>query len=313
MSGTLYFLVGPTAAGKTELCLRWAESQPGRRMEILSCDSLQVYRGMDIGTAKPSREELGRVVHHGINLVEPGQRFTIVDYVEYARKVVEEARQRGVDLLVSGGSGFYLKSFFAPVLDPVEVPESVSRSVRTLFRERGHGAMVARIRALNPDGLGTLEVRNPRRVMRALERCLASGRSLLELQEEFQEQPLPYPDYRKQVCLACRSRGMLEERIARRTSGMLEAGLVDEVRALMDGPGFLENPSAARAIGYRETVAFLQDGSRDLSKLESEINTNTLKLVKKQRTWFRSQIPVDQELNLDELSLEKAVDRLFAG
>jgi len=311
MSGTFYIVTGPTGVGKTELSLRWAESQK-EKVEILSCDSLLVYKGMDIGTAKPARKDLERIPHHGIDLVSPKESFTVADYVRYARRVVEKIRREEKTLLITGGSGFYLKSFLQPVLDPVEIPESVSRAVRTLYQEQGYGAMVARVKALNPCGLGNLDLRNPRRVMRALERCLASGRQLPELQEEFRNQPLPFGEFKKKVCLLMRSRDSLRSRIEKRTREMLEAGLVKEVSQLLER-GFRENPSAAGAIGYRETIAYLESGEEDIKGLEEAIVTETLKLVKKQQTWFRKQIPADQEINLDRVSSEEAIDRLFAG
>lgn len=297
MKGTLYFLSGPTAVGKTELSLRWAESREFP-VEILSCDSLQVYRGMDIGTAKPSGAELERVPHHGLDLLDPHEPFSVAAYVDYARGTVETLTAEGKAVLVTGGSGFYLKSFFAPVLDPVEIPEPVTRTVRALYREQGLGAMVARIKALNPAGVGDLEVRNPRRVMRALERCLASGKQLPELQADFRNQPIPYADYAKRSCLLDRAKEDLEERIATRTRSMLEAGLVEEVDRLR-GAGFEANPSATRSVGYRECLEWMKNGGGDREALEESINRATWRLVKKQRSWFRNQIEADRTLLLE--------------
>lgn len=308
----LYFLVGPTAVGKTALAVRWCEAAVERPREILSCDSLQVYRGMDIGTAKPTEEERAQARHHGIDLSDPGTPFNVVDFAAYAKQVVEDAGERGVDLLICGGSGFYLKSFFTPVIDPVQVPESVARSVRALYREGGYPAMVARLKALNPDGLGALDVQNPRRVMRALERCLAAAKPLSLLQEEFRRLPLPFAEYSKHVCLLHRSPEALRTRVGARSEQMLAAGLVEEVQRLLEIPGFRDNPSAAGAIGYRECIAALAAGQPDPVALAEEIAANTMKLVKKQRTWFRHQIPVGAELSLDDLDVDSAVVRLFA-
>ncbi len=309
MGGSLYFISGPTAVGKTELSLRWALAQKNGA-EILSCDSLLVYKGLDIGTAKPSKTELAAVPHHGIDLVEPNQQFTIVNYVAYCEKVVKDVLSRGKTLLVTGGSGFYLKSFFAPVLDPVEVPERVSQSVRTLYREQGLPALLARVKALNPDGMGDLETQNPRRVVRALERCIASGRPLPELQEAFKNQPTPYGDFEKRVCLLTRDSEVLKDRIRLRAETMVGRGLVEEVRAML-GKGLAENASAARAIGYRETIAYIEEASMDTEDLVRAITANTYALVKKQRTWLRKQIPVDRTINLDETEVDQALDSLF--
>ncbi len=308
MKGTLYFLSGPTAVGKTELSLRWAETREFP-VEILSCDSLQVYRGMDIGTAKPSVETRRRVPHHGIDLLEAHEPFSIAAYVEYARKTVEALTAAGRAVLVTGGSGFYLKSFFAPVLDPVEIPKPVTRSVRALYHEQGLGAMVARIKALNPGGVGDLEVANPRRVMRALERCLASRKQLPELQAAFRNQPTPYAEYRKRTSLLDRTREDLEKRIANRTRTMLEAGLVEEVERLLAN-GFEANPSATRSVGYRECLDWMKNDGSDREALEVGINRATWRLVKKQRSWFRNQIEAER-MHLLEPKKPDPVEDLF--
>lgn len=297
MADVLHVLTGPTAVGKTELSLRWAEARP-EGADILSCDSLLVYRGMDIGTAKPTPEQRARVPHHGIDLCPPARQYSIVDYVAMARRVVEAVTASGRALLVTGGSGFYLKSFFAPVIDPVEVPARVAESVRALYREQGIDAVLARLKAVSPAGLGTLETRNPRRVIRALERCLASGRELPDLQEEFRRQPEPFAGFEKRVCLLTRSPDVLKARVRRRVEAMLEAGLVEEVERLR-AEGIEANPSAAGAIGYRETLAFLENREADRESLARAITANTIGLLKKQRTWFRKQIPIHREIDLD--------------
>lgn len=278
----LRVLAGCTAAGKTEWALRWAEQHGA---EIVSCDSLLFYRGMDIGTAKPTPAELARVPHHLIDVCEVTEQMNIARYVELARAALAAIVARGRIPLVVGGSGFYLKSFFAPVADAVEVPESVRAEVAALSPK----AALTRLQELNPAGVGSLDTANPRRVVRALERCLASGRTVLELAEAFGRQLSPFADWRPRLTLIERRPDELEERIARRVAAMLEAGLVDEVRSVV-AKGVKENPSAQRAIGYREVIEFLE-GRLPLPQLAAEIVKNTRALVKKQRTWFRTQLP----------------------
>ena len=165
MKPKLHVLTGCTAVGKTEWALRWAEA---RGAEIVSCDSLLFYRGLDIGTAKPTAAERTRVPHHLVDICEVGERMDITHYVAKARAAVEEIQARGRPVLVVGGSGFYLKSFFSPVADEVAVPAPLREEVAQLSLE----AALDRLRALNPAGLGALDTANPRRVSRALERCL---------------------------------------------------------------------------------------------------------------------------------------------
>lgn len=293
MSETLYILTGPTAVGKTALALEWAARNGA---EILSCDSLLVYQGMNIGTAKPSTEELRKVPHHGIDCFAASRPCNVADYVTIALKTVEEILARGNKVLVVGGSGFYLKSFFEPVFDDLEIPEVVKNQIEALEQE-GSEALLAALEACNPEGLGNLDIHNPRRVRRALERCLASGKPLFLLQEELAKKASPFASYTKKTCLLTRDAEVLRERVRLRVSAMIEAGLVEEVRALKSA-GFEVNPSGSRAIGYRETLAWLDTGG-PLESLAQAITQNTYELLRKQRIWFRKQIPIDQTLDLD--------------
>jgi len=281
-SGVLHVLTGCTAVGKTEWALRWAEA---RGAEIVSCDSLLFYRGMDVGTAKPSAAELARVPHHLVDLCDLGDRMDVTRYVARTRTALAEIAARGRSALVVGGSGFYLKAFFSPVADEVAVPASLRAEVAALPL----AVALDRLRALNPSGLETLDTENPRRVARALERCLASGRTLAELAAEFARQPAPFADWAVKLARIDRAPEELDRRIEARVAAMLRAGLVGEVRRLLP-LGLAENPSAARAIGYRETIDVLE-GRLPERDLASVIVKNTRALVKKQRTWFRTQLP----------------------
>ena len=285
-------LTGPTAAGKTEWALRWAERFGA---EIVSCDSLLFYRGMDIGTAKPTPAERGRVRHHLIDLCDVTEQMDITRYIALARAAIDDIRVRGRRVLVTGGSGFYLKAFCGPVADDIEVAAVIRERVRALPA----AAALGELRALNPAGLGALDVANPRRVARALERCLASGRTLAELQDAFARQPGAFADFSMKLTLLDRAPAELEQRMSQRVTAMLGAGLVDEVRRLR-AAGIERNPSAARAIGYREVLAYL-DGALAESALAAEIVKNTRALVKKQRTWFRTQLPPHRVIPTTEL------------
>jgi tRNA dimethylallyltransferase len=294
MKPLLHVLTGCTATGKTEWALRWAEA---RGAEIVSCDSLLFYRGMNLGTAKPTAAEQARVPHHLIDLCEVSERMDVTDYVTKARIAVQEIQARGRKVLVVGGSGFYLESFFSPVADEVAVTATLRAEVAALPLADA----LARLRALNPAGLGALDTANPRRVTRALERCLASGRPLLELAADFARQPGPFADWQVELTRLERPPDELERRIETRVAAMLREGLVAEVRQLCDR-GLRSNPSAARAIGYREVIDFI-DGKLPEPKLAAEIVKNTRALVKKQRTWFRTQLPPHRAVMADGLTV----------
>lgn len=300
LSGVIHVLTGCTAVGKTETALQWAEAHGA---EIISCDSLLFYRGMDIGTAKPTKDELSRVPHHLIDICEPSEPMDIARYVALARIAVQELVTRGVPILVTGGSGFYLKSFFGPVVDAV----TVSSAVRQHVAEMSQATALAELHQRNPAGLGALDVSNPRRVTRALERCIASGRTLAELQAEFAAQPGAFADCEIRLVELVRQADELDQRIRSRVEQMIAGGLVEEVRGLL-AAGLMKNPSGAGAIGYREVRAHL-DGSLPLENLAGEIISNTRALVKKQRTWFRTQLPAHRQLPAEDCVPEK----LFAG
>lgn len=295
---SLHVLTGPTASGKTARALDWAERHGA---EIVSCDSLLFYRGMDIGTAKPTPAELARVPHHLIDVVEPRERYDVQRYVASARAAVDAIVQRGRRVLVVGGSGFYLRSFFAPMSDGIEVDPALRTELEARLAAEGLPALVAELRALNPAGLGTLDTANPRRVVRALERCRASGRPLVELAAEFAEKPSAFADFEVRLARLDCGAEALERRIVARVRAMLDAGLVDEVRRL-DTVGLRENASASRAIGYREVLDYL-DGRKPLAALEGEIVRNTRALVKKQRTWFRTQLPPHRVVDVADVEM----------
>ncbi|MFI5337715.1 MAG: tRNA (adenosine(37)-N6)-dimethylallyltransferase MiaA [Opitutales bacterium] len=285
----LHILTGCTAVGKTELALDWAEANGA---EIVSCDSLLFYRGMDIGTAKPTPAERARVTHHLIDLRDVSDQMDVTHYVTSARRAVDDILGRGRRVLVTGGSGFYLKAFFSAVADDTAVPADLRDELRGRLEREGLEPLLAELRSLNPAGLGALDVHNPRRVLRALERCRASGRPLVALQAEFAARPGPFADCEVRLCELAREPADLDRRIGQRVDAMLRAGLVDEVRRLLDA-GLQENQSAARAIGYRETMDFLA-GRLPEAELAPAIIRNTRALVKKQRTWFRTQLPAHQ-------------------
>ena len=291
MTQTLHIITGPTAVGKTEYALSYAQKHDA---EIVSCDASLVYRGMNIGTAKPSPEELARVPHHLIDVNEVDEPYDIVAYVRDAQAAVKDIFARGKSVVVTGGSGFYLKSFFAPVIDIVVVSDAIRAQVADLYESKGLEGLVADLGQRSPEGFGNLDRLNPRMVLRALERCIASGKSLPALQAEFAARPEPYADFQKRYVLLERDAENLRQRVSRRVEMMLQAGLIEEVECLRE-LGIESNPSAATAIGYRETLSYLK-GDIQLKALAPAIIQNTNHLVKKQRTWFRTQIRRPDEL-----------------
>jgi len=300
MSRTIHVLTGCTAVGKTELALRWAEA---RGAEIVSCDSLLFYRGADIGTAKPTCAERERVPHHLIDVCGIAERMDVTQFVRQARAAIDGILARGRAVLVTGGSGFYLRAFFAPVADEVAVPAELRADIRARLESEGLESLVAELAQLNPLGLGALDIHNPRRVTRALERCRASGKTLATLQADFAALPAPFADCSVQLTELVREFPDLESRIEQRVDAMLKAGLVAEVRGLL-AQGLKLNPSAAGAIGYRETIDFLESRLTE-PELPAAIARNTRALVRKQRTWFKTQLPPHRRLDAATIGVEE--------
>ena len=297
MNRTLFILTGFTAVGKTRLSLNWAKKN---RAEIVSCDSLLFYRHMNIGTAKPTIEEMSEVPHHMIDIQNPSEQYSINEYVKKASKVVKEIHSRDNRVLVVGGSGFYLKSFFSSVVDNLKLDPEIKNELEAKFESQSLMDSVAELERLNPYGLGNLDTENPRRVLKAWMRCVASGKTLLELKDRFDSQPGEFDSYNTELLVLERPREELEERVRIRVDGLLADGLVEEVRELLR-LGIEKNPSAATAIGYRETIEFIK-GRLNESELASSIAQNTRKLLKKQRTWFKKFLPAKAVCDVSSLN-----------
>ncbi len=286
MKPLVVIISGVTCSGKTEAAISKALDMDA---EIISCDSVQVYRGMDIGSAKASKEDREKVRHHLIDVAEPSEAFDVARYITLAKSALDDISRRGKNVVVAGGSGFYLKSWFSAVTDDVEIPTSVAEKVDDIERKGGYDALLNTLLEIDPESANLVDVKNPRRVKNALRRCMASGKSARELLENFSKLPCPYGDIERRFILLDRSDEDLSKRIRERTGRMLEGeALVRETLSLIKA-GIERNPSARSAIGYRETIAWLKSSS-PLEELEKEINSNTLSLVKKQRKFFRNSL-----------------------
>ncbi len=289
--GPLLAIVGPTAAGKTALSLELAEALGG---EIVSADSRQIYRGMDIGSAKATPAEQARVPHHLLDLVEPDQVLTLAEYQRLAYRVIDAIHARGRLPLLVGGSGQYV----AAVLEGWRIPEVAPQPD---LRERlaadatAHGAeaLHARLAALDPAAAARIDHRNVRRVIRALEVCLVAGRPISELQGK---EP---PPYRIQRIGVTRPRPVLYERIDARVDAMIEAGLVDEVQRLADA-GYDWNLPAMTGLGYRQIGLYLR-GEAALDEAVALVKQATRRFVQQQYNWFPLDDPAIRWLDPEQV------------
>ena len=275
----LVVLIGPTAVGKTALSLALA-----RRLdaEIISGDSMLFYRGFDIGTAKPTKEERAAVPHHFIDILAPEASFNVMDFQRLAREEIGRIAARGKLPLVVGGTGLYIKSLLEGyVFNETSGDRAYREKLERLAQEKGKAFVHGLLQEADPDAAARLHVNDFRRVVRALE-VASLGNEHISEQREAAGGELAYDAY---VIGLWRERQALYARIEERVDAMLEAGLADEVRSLL-AEGVPRDCPAMKGIGYREMLAYLA-GSMDLPLAAEEIKKATRHFAKRQLTWFR--------------------------
>ena len=276
-AGPLLALVGPTASGKTEAGVLLAERLGA---EVLSFDSMSVYRGMDVGTAKPSPEERGRVPHHLVDVVDPAEPFSIARFQTLARRALAEVAGRGRPALLVGGSGLY----FRAVVDDLDVPPTdpgTRAELESEARAAGPARLHARLRSLDPDAAGRIEPGNLRRTVRALEVATITGRPFSSFADDWRR----YPADRVRAAGVRVRPEVLRRRIEERVNRQVDEGLVDEVRALLGG-GFERFLTAGQAIGYAEMVEHVT-GRITLQEAMALMVRRTRALARRQLAWFR--------------------------
>lgn len=274
-----YVLTGPTASGKTELGLLLAQRLGA---EIVSLDSMALYRGMDLGTAKPTAAQRSAVPHHLVDLVWPDEDFSVARYLEASRQAVEDIQQRGRRTLFIGGTPLYLKALLRGLFDGPPADWSLRHDLAETARAAGPGELHRRLAEVDPPTAARLHPNDTRRLIRALEVFAGTGRPISQWQTQFDA--APRSDVR--VWSLAWPRAELHQRIASRVLQMLTAGWLEEVRALRAGFPRLSQ-TALQAVGYRELLEHL-DGQRDLAATEQLITVRTRQFAKRQETWFRS-------------------------
>ena len=274
-------VTGPTASGKTALAIELAKRMNG---EIISCDSMQIYRGMNIGTAKPTKDELAAVRHHLIDLLPADAPYSCSDYVKDAEAAVADILSRGKLPIFCGGTGLYLDRFLKGGNDDeAACDENLRAELKRFLEEKGVDALYERLVALDPEAAATIHKNNTKRVMRAIEICTVTGQKKSEVDKKNSEIVEKY-DHRV-ITLAFNSRELLYNRIDTRVDQMIAEGLVEETKALMSEGVFERSQTAAQAIGYKELFPYL--GGRDsLENCIDELKRATRRYAKRQITWF---------------------------
>jgi tRNA dimethylallyltransferase len=304
----LLVLLGPTAVGKTELAIQIAEIFGG---EIVGADSRQIYRYMDIGTAKPTLEQQRRIRHHLIDIVDPDANLSLAQYQKMAVNVIGQLHERGRLPLLVGGTGQYITAILEGWIVPEIPPNEALRSELEVFaQEQGSLALHERLATLDPAAAQRIDHRNVRRVIRALEVCIGAGRPISDLQ---QKRPPPYRVLNLGLTL---DRDALYKRADHRVDAMIRSGLVEEVRCLLER-GYDRKLPAMSGIGYQQLCEHLLDGV-SLEDAAARTKHATHDFIRRQYTWFRGHDPGilwhnSSSIELSQIQITALVERWLEG
>ena len=299
-----WFLSGATAVGKTEIGLLLAKRLGA---EIIALDSMTIYRGMDIGTAKPSTEQQAAVPHHLIDIVEPDVEYSINCYLEAAHAKIAEIKARGNEVLFVGGTPLYLKALLRGLNSGPPANWPLREEIEAEVAEIGNQALYERLERLDPIAASLIHPNDTRRLIRAVEVFRATGQPISHHQLHFEEATAAE---NCRVFVLQRPREEQYERINRRVDAMIETGLVDEVKTLTAG-GKKLGRTASQAVGYREAIEHLSGGS--FTDMATNIKTRTRRFAKRQGTWFRSLSECEFVELTGDVDAAEIADRIVAS
>ncbi len=271
-------ICGPTASGKTALSVELAKEFDA---EIISADSMQIYKGMDIATAKPSLEERQGIPHYLMDFLDPSESFSVADYVRLGHERIKDIASRGKVPMIVGGTGLYISSLINNIrFEESECDYAYREELRLLAEEKGNGYLLDMLREIDPVTAAALHENNQSRVIRALEVYKVTGKTMSQTQEESRTEPSPY-----EPCMIALDydREQLYDRINRRVDVMMEMGLIDEAKNFFSKGNL---PTAAQAIGYKELSPYFK-GEKELAECIDHLKQETRKYAKRQLTWFR--------------------------
>jgi tRNA dimethylallyltransferase len=298
-----WFLTGATAAGKTTIGLELAERL---KAEIVSLDSMAIYRGMDVGTAKPAPADRQRVPHHLIDVIDPSEEFSLAQYVDAAHAAIAEIRARGREVLFVGGTPLYLKSLLRGIFQGPPADWNLRNQIEAELEEVGLAALHERLALLDPLTAARLHPNDKRRIIRALEVYRLTGQPISHLQMQFDE---GRPAAACKVFVLDWPRAALHRRIEARVDRMFAAGLVDETRGLLDRHGSLSR-TASQAVGYREVIEHLH-GRRGLAETIEHVKARTRQFARRQETWFRSLSECRRVSQRSDLAAAEVADEII--
>lgn len=303
MPNKIIAVAGPTASGKTALAIEIAKKYGG---EVVSCDSMQIYKHMDIGTAKPTADEMCGIVHHMIDIIEPTESYSVAAFAEDARRCIDDILSRGKLPVLAGGTGLYMDS----VLNNIRFPEIGSdegfrREMHELAEREGNAALHDRLRSADPEAAEKIHQNNVRRVVRALEVCRLTGKTFTQVSREARREPI----YDALIFGLDAERSVIYDRINKRVDRMLEAGLLAEVEGLVK-MGVPRDCTAMQAIGYKEMFGVI-DGTVALCDAAEQIKLESRRYAKRQLTWFRRNKDIVWLMLQECYSLNKICEKCF--
>ena len=282
MKEKIIAVVGPTASGKTSLSIRLAQELGG---EIVSCDSMQIYRGMQIGTAAPTKEEMAGIPHHLIGFVSPEMEFSVAEYRERAAECIADIASRGKMPILCGGTGLYLDALlYVSQFAEVEKSDTLRRELEEFAEAHGNEALHGQLAEVDPAAAEAIHPNNVRRVIRALEMYRLTGITKTEWDKRSLAKEAAYDA--RILALDYHDRSILHRRIEMRVDQMMEGGLEEEIRALYEAGLLKPKTIAGQAIGYKEFLPYLA-GESTLSAVAEEIKGATRRYARRQLTWFR--------------------------
>ncbi len=291
MSITIQILTGPTACDKTEIGFNVAREIGG---EIISADSMLFYRGMDIGTAKPSLTMREIIPHHFIDIIDPWESYSVGKYVKDVEDLISNANRGKRKFLIVGGSPLYIKGIIDGIFNGPEADWNIRSELERIAEEKGNLHVHGILQKIDPVKAGELHPNNLRRIIRAIEVYKITGEPVSALQEQYK---IARKNYKFKIICISREREDIYRRINARVETMFDNGLVDEVQSLLDSPEGLSR-QARQALGYKEVIQYLEDGLT-LDDAKETVKLNTRRFAKRQMTWFRS-FPDVQWLEAEE-------------
>ncbi len=295
------FLMGPTASGKTDFAVQIALKL---NAEIISVDSALVYKGMDIGTAKPTMEERKGIPHHLIDILDPAEVYSTGSFRKSALYLMEDVTQRGKIPLLVGGTMLYFNALFNGLAVLPEANLELRKKLNEELQKKGREAMHERLKMLDPESASRIHPNDPQRVQRALEVYELTGKPLTQIIRESQSEPIPYQQIK--LIVAPKERKQLHEIIAKRFNLMVEQGLIEEVKSLFERDDLNEKLPAIRAVGYRQVWSYLQ-GEYDQEMMIEKGIIATRQLAKRQFTWLRRVKEALEYTSFEPDLLEKAL------